>query len=241
MQQLCYGGHVDHPRHPSPTANRSWRQGSVPHRRRAMHSAKHAIGVQVVIVCLAACSLWTTPAGAQAPAAVPVFKITPVESTITFHVAASVAIEGTFDQWEASLTFTSPAAESAVLDVQIQAASVNTGSGLKNDTLKSKDFFNVDADPLITFHSTQSVQTGPETFDIQGTFTIRGVSKPETLHLTLAGKGTGAGEITGTMAFDRKDFGMTHGIPFLHIADRVEVSINFKGTRVSGPPVVVNE
>jgi hypothetical protein len=79
-----------------------------------MHSAKHAVRLQVVIFCLAAFGLLTPPAGAQVPAAVPVFKITPVESTIKFHVAASVAIEGTFDQWEASLTFTSPAAESAV-------------------------------------------------------------------------------------------------------------------------------
>ena len=206
-----------------------------------MHAAKQAVGVQVVIVCLTACGLWTTPAGAQAPAAVPVFTITPGESRITFHVKASVAIEGTFDQWEASLTFTSPAAESAVLDVKIQAASVNTGSGLKDSTLKSDDFFNVDQDPLITFHSTAIVQTGPETFDVQGTFTIRGVSKPETLHLTLDGKGTGAGVMRGTMAFDRKDYGMTSGIPLIKIADRVEVRINLKATRVSGPPVVFKQ
>src|SRR5262245_20949394 len=138
--------------------------------RHTMHSAKTAVGLPVVIVCLAACSLLTTPAGAQAPAAVPVFTITPVDSTIKFHVSASVAIEGTFDQWEASLMFTSPAAESAVLDVKIQAASVNTGSGLKDGTLKGKDFFNVEEDQMITFHSTQIVQTGPETFDVQGTF-----------------------------------------------------------------------
>jgi polyisoprenoid-binding protein YceI len=206
-----------------------------------MHAATQAVGVQVVIVCLAVCGLWTTPAGAQAPAAVPVFTITPGESTITFDVKASVAIAGTFNQWEASLTFTSPAAESAVLDVKIQAASVHTGSGLKDSTLKSDDFFNVAEDPLITFHSTQIVQTGPETFDVPGTFTIRGVSKPETLHLTLSGKGTGSGEIRGTMAFDRKDYGMTHGIPFIKIADRVEVRIDLKGTRVSGPPVVFKQ
>jgi polyisoprenoid-binding protein YceI len=206
-----------------------------------MHFAKHIVGVQVMLVCLAACGLWTPPAGAQAPAAVPVFTITPVESTITFQVAASVAIEGTFDQWAASLTFTSPAAESAVLDVQIQAASVNTGSGLKDGTLKSEDFFNVAEDPVITFHSTAILQTGPETFDVPGTFTLRGVTKPETLHLTVSGKGTGSGEITGTMAFDRKDYGMTHGIPFLRIADRVEVHIRLKATRVSGPPVVFKQ
>ena len=206
-----------------------------------MHAAKQAVRVQVVLVCLAACGLWTPPAGAQAPPAVPVFTITPGESTITFHVKGTVTIEGTFDQWDASLTFTSPAVESAVLDVKIQAASVNTGSGLKDSTLKSEKFFNVEEDPMITFHSTALVQTGPETFDVPGTFTIRGVSKPETLHLTVSGKGTGSGEITGTMAFDRKDFGMTHGIPFLHIADRVEVRINLKATRVSGPPVVFKQ
>jgi len=170
-----------------------------------------------------------------------VFQITLVESKIKFRVDASVTIEGTFDQWEASLTFTSTAAESAVLDVKIQAASVNTGSGLKDRTLKGDDFFNVEQDPLITFHSTTIVQTGPETFDVQGTFTIRGVSKPETLHLTVSGKGTGSGEIIGTMAFDRKEFGMNSGIPFIRIADRVEVSVNLKGTRVSGPPVVFKQ
>src|SRR5215813_205472 len=109
--------------------------------RRDMHSAKRAVGWQVGVLCLAVFGLLTTRAGAQAPAAVPVFQITPVESKITFHVDASVTIEGTFDQWEASLTFTSTAAESAVLDVKIQAASVNTGSGLKDRTLKGDDFF----------------------------------------------------------------------------------------------------
>jgi polyisoprenoid-binding protein YceI len=206
-----------------------------------MHSAKHVVSVSVGILCLAAFGLVTTPAGAQAPAGVPVFQVTPGASTITFHVNASVTLEGTFDQWQASLTFTSPAVESAVLDVQIQAASVNTGSDLKNNTLKGKDFFNVVEDPVIKFHSTQVVQTGPETFDVSGTFTIRGVSKPETLHLTVSGKGTGSGEIAGTMAFDRKDFGMTHNIPFLHIADRVEVSVKLKATRVDGPPVVFKQ
>ena len=97
-----------------------------------MHSAKHAVGVQVVLLCLAALGLLTTPAGAQAPAAVPVFTIMPGESTIKFDVKASVAIERTFDQWEAVLTFTSTAAESAVLDVKIQAASVRVlGVGSK--------------------------------------------------------------------------------------------------------------
>ena len=79
------------------------------------------------------------------------------------------------------------------------------------------------------------------TFDIQGTFTIRGVSKPETLTLTLSGKGTGEGEVTGTMAFDRKDYGMNSGIPFIKIANRVEVNVALTAKRVSGPPVQLKQ
>ena len=118
---------------------------------------------------------------------------------------------------------------------------MNTGSGMKDGKLKSKDFFNADQDPLITFHSNKIVQTGPTTFDVQGTFTIRGVSKPDTLNLTVSGKGTGTADIKGTMAFDRKEFGMNSGIPFIKIADRVEVTVDLKGKRVSGPPLVFKE
>jgi hypothetical protein len=67
------------------------------------------------------------------------------------------------------------------------------------DKLKGKDFFDVKQNPLITFRSNKVVQTGSATFDVQGTFTIRGVSKPETLTLTISGKGTGSGEIKGTI------------------------------------------
>ena len=152
---------------------------------------------------------------------------------------ASVALTGNFDKWDATLVFTSTDVTTGVLDIKIQAASVNTGSGMKDDKLKSKDFFDVQQNPLITFHSTKIVQTGPNTFDIPGTFTIRGVSKPETLSLTVSGIGTGTGDIKGTMAFDRKNYGMDSGIPFIKIADRVEVNVSLHGTRVSGPPLAL--
>jgi polyisoprenoid-binding protein YceI len=177
----------------------------------------------------------------QTPADLPVFKITTEDSSVKFAVKASVAIEGTFDKWDATLTYTSKDVEAGVVDIKIQADSVNTGSHMKDDKLKSKDFFNAKDDPYITFHSTKIVQTGPLTFDIPGTFTIRGVSKPETLTFTADTKGTGKGEVKGTMAFDRKQFGMNSGIPFIRIADRVEVSVDVHVIRVSGPPLVFKQ
>jgi polyisoprenoid-binding protein YceI len=127
------------------------------------------------------------------------------------------------------------------LDIRIAAATVNTGSGVKDGKLKSKDFFNVEQDPTIEFRSTKVVQTSPDTFDIMGNFSIRGVSRPETLKLTVTGKGTGTGVIKGVMAFDRKDYGMTSGIPFVKIADRVEVDVDLKVQQVSGPRLVYKE
>ena len=184
-------------------------------------------------------SLFAPLVRAQTPAGVPVFEVTPVESKVTFDVEASVAIEGKFDKWKATLTYTSADISTGVLYIEIQADSVNTGSGMKDGKLKGKDFFDVKNNPLITFKSTKMAQTGPDTFDVDGNFTIRGVTKAEKLTLTVTGAGTGSGTIKGTMAFDRKQYGMNSGIPFIKIADRVEVSVNLNAKRVSGPPVAL--
>ena len=197
--------------------------------------------MRLAVLCFLASATLPSVSRAQAPAGVPVIKITKEDSSIKFNVKASVAIAGTFDKWDATITMTSPDVETGVLDIKIQAASVNTGSGMKDGKLKSKDFFDVEHNPLITFHSTKIVQTGPDTFDYVGDFTIRGVTKTEKLTFTLTGKGTGSGEIKGTMAFDRKDYGMNKGIPLVKIADRVEVIVALKGKRVSGPPVVFKQ
>jgi polyisoprenoid-binding protein YceI len=147
------------------------------------------------MVCVAACALTASSVPAQAPASgVPVFKITPLQSTIKFGVKASVPIEGTFKKWDATLTFTST-----------------------------------------------DVQTGADTFEVDGNFTIRGVTKDEKLQLQVSGVGTGSGIISGVMAFDRKQYGMNSGIPFIKIADRVEVGVSLKGERISGPPMVLKK
>jgi polyisoprenoid-binding protein YceI len=177
----------------------------------------------------------------SAQSQVPIFKVTPQQSSVKFFVKSSVALAGDFKKWDASLTFTSTDVTSGALDIEIQAGSVDSGSGMKDDKLKSKDFFDVSEDPVITFKSTKIVQTGPTTFDVPGTFTIRGVSKPETLSLTVSGVGTGSGDIKGTMAFDRKEFGMNSGIPFIKIADRVEVNVDIFAKRVSGPPIFLKQ
>jgi polyisoprenoid-binding protein YceI len=197
--------------------------------------------VRLILFCLLVSTLFPSSARAQVSADGPVFKIVPEESAIHFSVKDSAPVDGVFNKWEAKLTFTSSDATTGVLDIEIQAASVNTGSGIKNRKLKGKDFFNAKRNPLITFRSTKVIQTGPDSFEVNGDFTLRGVTKVQTLTLTITGKGTGSGRIIGTMAFNRRDYGMTKGIPFVKIADRVEVNVNLKATQVSGPRLVYKQ
>ena len=199
------------------------------------------IPARSLVLGLLASAVVASISQAQTASEVPVFEITPASSTIQFDVEASVAIKGTFNKWDATLTFTSPDATTGVLDIKIQADSVDSGSGMKNGKLKGKDFFDTKENPLITFKSTKIVQTGPDNFEADGDFTIRGVTKQEKLIVTVSGRGTGSGDIKGTMAFDRKQYGMNSGIPFIKIADRVEVTVDLKAKKVSGPPVALKQ
>jgi len=201
--------------------------------RRSFYSAP----ARIAVLSLLMFAMFPSLSRAQDPTGVPVFKISQEGSSVKFFVKASVALAGTFDKWDATIAFTSPDISTGVLDIKIQADSVNSGSGMKDGKLKSKEFFDVKQDPLITFHSTKFTQTSPNTIEMDGDFTIRGVTKPEKLTFTITGAGTGSGSIKGIMAFDRKDYGMNKGIPFVTIADRVEVTVDLKGTRVSGPPI----
>jgi len=120
--------------------------------------------LRLAVPCLLASAVFPSVSRAQ----VPVFEVDHADSSVKFNVKASVAIASTFDKWDASLTFTSPDLMSAVLDIKIQGDSVNTGSGMKDGKLKGKDFFDVKHSPLITFHSTKVVQTGPDTVEFDG-------------------------------------------------------------------------
>jgi len=111
----------------------------------------------LIFLCLLACLALPSAGLAQD---IPVFVVTGPARAITFAVSAAVPIAETFDKWDATLAFASTDATTGALRVTIQAASVTTGSGIKDGTLKSEDFFDVKRNPLITFASRKMVQPG---------------------------------------------------------------------------------
>jgi polyisoprenoid-binding protein YceI len=194
-----------------------------------------------VVLSLLAILLFSSVTLGQSSAEAPVFKITPLASKVTFYVKASVKLEGTFDNWDATLVFTSTDASTGVLDIKIQADSVHTGSESKDKKLKGEKCFDVMKNPYITFHSTKITQTSPDTFDVEGTFTLRGISKTEALTFTVnRDAGGDTGTIKGLLTINRKDYGLGGGIRFVTIADRVDVTIDFKARRV-GPALLFKQ
>jgi polyisoprenoid-binding protein YceI len=160
-------------------------------------------------------------ANAQAP----IFHIShPPKCGVKFEAGASFAIIGTFRTWDATLTcpFTDPT--NCSLEMKIQADSVDTGNAMKDGKLKGSNFFDANDNPYITFKSTKIVAAAANAAEIHGDFTIRSVKKPEKLAPALKSADTGTGTIAGTMAFDPKDYGMNKGIPFIKIANRVQVT-----------------
>src|SRR5260370_18826828 len=77
-------------------------------------------GVRLTFFCLLAFAVLPSISRAQ----LPVFEIIPEGSSAKFFVKASVALEGTFEKWDATLTFTSTDVTSGVLDIKIHADSV---------------------------------------------------------------------------------------------------------------------
>ena len=73
-----------------------------------MKSCKQILPALMVFLCFS----FSSVSRAQARADIPVFKVTPVKSTIKLAVKASVPIEGDFQKWDASFTVTSAAVES---------------------------------------------------------------------------------------------------------------------------------
>jgi polyisoprenoid-binding protein YceI len=112
---------------------------------------------------------------------------------------------------------------------------VHSGNNKNDDELKSKYLLNVAQDPVISFKSNNVVQTGKTTYDLVGTFSMRGVSKPATLNLVIADQGGGSGYVQGVVRFDLKNYGMTSS---RKIDERGEIDLNLKAKQVSGPELI---
>ena len=151
-------------------------------------------------------------------------------SKIAFHASATFTkVTGVFQDWNADFTLKSDTLESASLLLEIQAGSVHTGSGFKDREVKGKNFFNVTQFPEIKFVSDGVLpDPDPHKFTMTGNLTLRGITRPVTVAVVTATVTDGTQMINGTFDFNRRDFGMTHNVPFNKVADIIRVDIELE-------------
>ena len=159
------------------------------------------------------------------------WTIDPSHSEVGFtarHLMSKV--RGLFEKFEGQIVISDTTSATASIDL----TSINTRDEQRDAHLRSKDFFDVEANGPMTFKST-NVEEGGKGFLVTGDLSIGGVTRPVTLDVEYFGSqtdpwgGTRAG-FEGTTEISRKEFGVDFNIPMdggrLLIGDKVSINIS---------------
>jgi polyisoprenoid-binding protein YceI len=155
-----------------------------------------------------------------------------------------------FKRFDATLQFDPARLESSRVTVSVDSNSIETDfpDPLKldfNAQLRGPEWLDAARHPQMTFESGRVVVTGEKTFRIEGTLTLRGISKPVTLEARYNGGYAGHPMdpnarigFSAHAQLNRSDFGMSYGIPApgttMGVGDMVEIIVEAEFT---GPPL----
>ena len=186
----------------------------------------------------------TTPttAPAKAQEAVTTWTIDPVHSTVEFavkHLMIST-VKGRFREFAGTLRIDERTPEHSSVEATIDVASIDTGVEMRDNDLRSDNFFSADRFPTIRFRSTAVELVDGGRWKVDGELTIRAVTRPVALDVEFEGRGPDGfgGERAGFSAvakIQRKDFGMTYNQLIetggVAVGDAVKISLNIEAIR----------
>jgi polyisoprenoid-binding protein YceI len=170
------------------------------------------------------------------PAAATEYEIDPEHTYVSFeidHLGFSIQ-RGRFNRSSGSIDFDSET-QSGGIEINIEAASLDTGLALRDDTLRGADWFNVKDFPNVLFRSQRFIFEQGRPVAVEGTLMLLGEIRPMRLeighfkcgfNLVLRKQGCGA-DAQGTLR--RSAFGMNAGLPF--IGDEVRLHIQVEAYR----------
>src|SRR5215470_2410880 len=132
-------------------------------------------------------------------------------SQINFVAEARfISAHGFFDKWDAEVQLDPAKIENSSFKITIEAASINTRVAMRDNHLRSKDFFDVATYPQITLVSKKITKTGDRTYTVTGDLTMRGVTKQLDVEVTHVFYENNRGRFRCSFPINRKDFGMTY-------------------------------
>ena len=155
------------------------------------------------------------------------------KSQITFaYQQMGVAMDGSFKKFASQLRFDPARPQAATATIDVDLASIYTGSSEGDAEVASKTWFNTPAFPQARFQSTAVKALGPNQYEVAGKLTIKGVTQNVQMPVTIAKAGANL-VASGILPIKRTAFKVGDGdwSDTSMVAD--EVAISFKVT-VSG-------
>lgn len=125
-------------------------------------------------------------------------------------------VRGRFTEFDGTIVI-GDSLEDSFVEVEIEAASIWTNTGMRDDHLRSGDFLEAETYPKLTFRSTAVRPTGGTTFQLVGDLTIKDTTNEVVLDAEFLGFGPGSqgGTVvafTAKTEIDREDWDMTWNI-----------------------------
>lgn len=119
-------------------------------------------------------------AAALAAAATPAFaqSVDYARSTITFvSKQMNVPVDGRFRKFSAQIDFDPKQLAKAKAEIEVDLASIDTGSAEADAEVGKRAWLNTAAFPAAKFVSSAVKQTGPDRYEVQGRLSIKGISR----------------------------------------------------------------
>ncbi|MGO3807282.1 MAG: YceI family protein [Sphingobacterium sp.] len=160
------------------------------------------------------------------------YKADPAHAKIAFSTVHNAIsdVDGIFNSFDATIKASKADFSDAVFDLTVDVKSIDTEVKMRDDHLKSADFFDAEKFTTITFKTTSvEKDQGENRYILSGDLTIHGVTKALTMDLWYRGTITDAqsgNEISGfqvTGVLNRLDFGVGTKIPEALVSNAVQI------------------
>ena len=165
------------------------------------------------------------------------WNVKPKLSTIEFVVKhlQVLSVRGRFHSFEGTLHMNEENPPDSRVEGSIEIASVKTGIGLRDASVRGRGFFDAKRFPRMSFRSTRVGPFQGNRFDVHGELTIRDVTRPVVFHVVDKGEqpavdGRRHHAFDATVSLSREEFDLKfppiQELFGLLVGDRIEVSLD---------------
>ena len=134
--------------------------------------------------------------------------------------------DGRFHRFRGDVAVDPQDLATARINLSIDAASIDTGIGLRDTHLRSADFFDVERFPTITFESLR-VEAAGRRATVTGRLTVRGVTREIAVPVDVSVSDV-ALAASGELVMNRRDYGMSYNSVVNPIGNEVRVSFTIR-------------